>query len=153
MPEFPDSKGDSLRRQGALNPRPQKVADPLFQGNEFFDPHDLVQVRYEMLRRVHVEEAPVTEVARRFGFSRPVFYQAQVLYQRGGLPGLIPQRPGPRHAHKLSDSIVDFLLQHQVRDPMLRAPALAELLRQQFDLAVHPRSIERALERKRKKVQ
>lgn len=153
MPEFLDSKVDSLRLQGALNPRSQKVADPLFQGNEFFDPRDLVQVRYEMLRRVHVEGAPVTEVVQAFGFSRPVFYQAQVLYQRGGLPGLIPQRPGPRHAHKLSDSIVDFLLQHQVRDPMLRAPALAELLRQQFDLAVHPRSIERALERKRKKVQ
>jgi hypothetical protein len=82
-----------------------------------------------------------------------VFYQAQALFHRAGLPGLIPQRPGPRHAHKLSDPIVDFLLQHQLRDPMLRAPALADLLRTQFDLAVHPRSIERALERRRKKVQ
>jgi hypothetical protein len=153
MPEFLDSKVESLRRQGALNPRPQKVVDLLFQGSEFFDPRDLVQVRYEMLRRVHIERAPVTEVVQAFGFSRPVFYQAQVLYQRGGLPGLIPQRPGPRHAHKLSDPVVDFLLQQQLRDPLISAPALAELLRQQFDLAVHPRSIERAMERKRKKVQ
>jgi transposase len=153
MPEFLDSKVESLRRQGALHPRPQKVVDLLFQGSEFFDPRDLVQVRYEMLRRVHVEGAPVTEVVQAFGFSRPVFYQAQVLYQRGGLPGLIPQRPGPRHAHKLSDPVVDFLLQQQLRDPLISAPALAELLRQQFDLAVHPRSIERAMERKRKKMQ
>jgi transposase len=153
MPEPLDSKRESLRRQGVLNPRPQEVTDPLFHRSEFFDPRDLVQVKYEMLRRVHVEGSPITAVVRAFGFSRPVFYQAQALYHRGGLPGLIPQRPGPRHAHKLSDPIVDFLLQHQLRDPVLRAPTLSDLLREQFDLAVHPRSIERALERRRKKVQ
>jgi transposase len=153
MPEPLDAKGESLRRQGVLNPRPQKVTDPLFRRSEFFDPRDLVQVKYEMLRRVQVEGSPITEAVRTFGFSRPVFYQAQTLYHGAGLPGLIPQRPGPRHAHKLSDTILDFLLQQQLRDPMLRAPALAELLRTQFELAVHPRSIERALERRRKKVQ
>jgi transposase len=153
MPEPLDAKGESLRRQGVLNPHPQKVTDPLFRRSEFFDSRDLVQVKYEMLRRVQVEGSPITEVVRAFGFSRPVFYQAQTLYHGAGLPGLIPQRPGPRHAHKLSDAIVDILLQHQLRDPMLRAAALADLLRAQFDLAVHPRSIERALERRRKKVQ
>ena len=153
MPEPLDAKGESLRRQGVLNPRPQKVTDPLFRRSEFFDPRDLVQVKYEMLRRVQVEGSPITEVVRAFGFSRPVFYQAQTLYHSAGLPGLIPQRPGPRHAHKLSDTILDFLLQQQLRDPTLRAPALVELVRTQFELAVHPRSIERALERRRKKVQ
>jgi transposase len=153
MPEPLDAKGESLRRQGLLNARSQKVTDPLFRRSEFFDPRDLVQVKYEMLRRVQVEGSPIIEAVRAFGFSRPVFYQAQTLYHGAGLAGLIPQRPGPRNAHKLSDAIVDFLLQHQLRDPMLRAPALAELLRTQFDLAVHPRSIERALERRRKKVQ
>lgn len=147
-----DSKGESLRQQGVLNPHPQKVADPLFLRGEFFDPRDLVQVKYEMLRRVRVERAAVTEVTQAFGFSRPVFYQAQALFHRAGLPGLIPQRPGPRRAHKLSELIVDFLLQHQLRDPLLRAPALSELVREHFDLVVHPRSIERALERRRKKV-
>ena len=50
-----DSKGESLRQQGVLNPHPEKVAEPLFHGSEFFDPRDLVQVKYEMLRRVRVE--------------------------------------------------------------------------------------------------
>jgi len=152
MPQSLDSKGESLRRQGVLNPHPQKVADPLFLSSEFFDPRDLVQVKYEMLRRVRVEGASVTEVAQAFGFSRPVFYQAQALYHSAGLSGLIPQRPGPRRPHKLSDPIVEFLLQHQLRDPLIRAPALSELVRKQFDLVIHPRSIERALERRRKKV-
>jgi transposase len=152
MPQPLDSKAESLRQQGALNPHPQRVADPVFLRHEFFDPRDLVQVKYEMLRRVRVERASVTQVVSAFGFSRPVFYQAQALYQSAGLPGLIPQRPGPRRPHKLTDPIVEFLFQHQLRDPLLRAPALSELVRKQFDLVVHPRSIERALERIRKKV-
>jgi transposase len=147
-----DSKAESLRQQGALNPHPQRVTDPVFQHSEFFDPRDLVQVKYEMLRRVRVERASVTQVVQAFGFSRPVFYQAQALYQSAGLPGLIPQRPGPRRPHKLSDPIVEFLLQHQLQDPLLRAPALSELVRKHFDLVIHPRSIERALERRQKKV-
>ncbi len=151
MPQPLHSKADSLRRQGALNPRPQSVVDPVFLRGEFFDPRDLVQVKYEMLRRVRVEGASITQVVSAFGFSRPVFYQAEALYRSAGLPGLIPQRPGPRHPHKLSDAIVEFLLQHQLRDPVLRAPALSELVRKEFDLVVHPRSIERALERRRKK--
>ena len=152
MPQPLDSKAESLRQQGALNSQPQKVTDPVFLRGGFFDPRDLVQVKYEMLRRVRVEGSSVTEVAQAFGFSRPVFYQAQALYSSAGLPGLIPQRPGPRQAHKLSGPIVDFLLQHQLRDPLLRAAALSELVRKQFDLVIHPRSIERALERRRKKV-
>jgi hypothetical protein len=69
MPQPLDSKGESLRQQGVLNPHPEKVADPLFQGSEFFDPRDLVQVKYEMLRRVRVEHATVTEVTQAFGLS------------------------------------------------------------------------------------
>ena len=152
MPQPLDSKAESLRQQGALNSQPQKVTDPVFLRGGFFDPRDLVQLKYEMLRRVRVEGSSVTEVAQAFGFSRPVFYQAQALYHSAGLPGLIPQRPGPRRPHKLSDPIVEFLLQHQLRDPLIRAPALSELVRKQFDLVIHPRSIERALDRRRKKV-
>ena len=79
MPQPLDSKAESLRQQGALNPHPQRVVDPVFLRGEFFDPRDLVQVKYEMLRRVRVEGAPVTQVVSAFGFSRPVFYQAQAL--------------------------------------------------------------------------
>ena len=71
MPEPLDSKGESLRQQGVLNPHPQKVADPLFHGSEFFDPRDLVQVKYEMLRRVQVEGRPSPRPPRRSGSPVP----------------------------------------------------------------------------------
>src|SRR4029077_8164888 len=53
-------KREALREEGTLNPTPEEVHDPKFQENEFFDPHDIVQVKYEMLRRVSVENASVS---------------------------------------------------------------------------------------------
>jgi transposase len=151
MSEGKDAKIAALRQHGVLNLWPLTVIDLLFQDSDFFDRHDLVQVKYEMLRRARVDGWSVSAAAASFGFSRPAFYQAQTAYTAAGLPGLIPQRPGPRQAHKLSEEIVDVLLAEVARDASLRAPALSRLVRQGFGLVVHPRSIERALERRRKK--
>ena len=61
-----DAKSEALRESGALNPRPQLVTDPSFLGHEFFDSRDLVQVKYEMLRRVQIDGLSITEAARAF---------------------------------------------------------------------------------------
>jgi transposase len=151
MAQRPDAKSQFLREHGTLNPRPQLVSDGLFQESEFFDPCDLLLVKYEMLRRVRLEELTVAEAAAAFGFSRPSFYHAQSLYQEGGLAALIPQRPGPRHAHKLSEEVLDYIREQQALDELLRAPQLCQLVLEKFGFSVHPRSIERALERRIKK--
>jgi transposase len=151
MAKRPDAKSQFLREQGTLNPRPLLVSDGLFQDSEFFDPRDLLLVKYEMLRRVRLEELTVVEAAAAFGFSRPSFYQAQVRFAEGGLVGLISQRPGPRHAHKLLDEVLDYVQEQQALDELLRAPQLCQLVLEKFGLSVHPRSIERALDRRIKR--
>jgi transposase len=145
-----DAKREALRETGALHLRPELVTDPLFQGHEFFDRRDLVQVKYEMLRRVQVDGLSITEAAQAFGFSRPSFYQAQALFAARGLPGLIRRRPGPQQASKLSDEVVAFLEEQLALDALLRAPALAERILERFGFSVHPRSVERALRRRKK---
>jgi transposase len=147
----PDPKHQALRQQGCLNARPERVADPLFASDSFFDARDLVQVKYEMVRRVRVEGRSVSESAAAFGFSRPSFYQAQAALERGGLAALLPERPGPRRSHKLSTEVVDFLEKEQSGDPSLRPLELAQSVLEHFGLKVHPRSIERAIERRKKK--
>ena len=146
-----DAKADALRQRGSLNPRPQAVRDPLFAAGEFFDPRDLVQVKYEMLRRVRVDGQSVSQSAQTFGLSRPAFYHAQAALHDGGLPALIAKKPGPRRAHKLGATVVEFLRQALSEEPALRAPELADRVRSRFGYAVHPRSIERALQRQEKK--
>ena len=49
-----NGKREALARDSALNPHPEAIRDPLFADNPFFDPADLVQVRYEMVRRHEV---------------------------------------------------------------------------------------------------
>jgi transposase len=147
----PDPKLQCLREQGTLNPRPQAVADDLFAERPFFDPRDLMQVKYEMLRRVEKDGQSVTEAAAKFGFSRPSFYQAQSALAQGGLAGLLPHKRGPKQARKLSADVMDFIRQARQQDPTLRAVDLASRIKERFAVAVHPRTIERGLARDQKK--
>ena len=57
----------ALQQHGTLNPRPQDVRHPLFQDSDFFDPSDLLQVKYEMLRQVHVDKRAVSRTANNLG--------------------------------------------------------------------------------------
>jgi transposase len=145
------SKREALRRQGCLHPRPEQVGDPLFQQSEFFDAHDLVQVKYEMLRRVQIEQQSVSQTAAAFGFSRPTYYQAELDFQSQGLPGLIPEKRGPRKAHKLTAEVLSYVQQTRAEQPSLGMPQLATAIQEKFGITVHPRSIERALARQEKK--
>jgi len=88
-----DPKQAALREARCLNPRPEAVADAAFTaGPEFFDARDLVQVKYEMVRRVRAEGQPATKAAAASGFSRPSYYQAAAAVDAGGLAGLVPAR-------------------------------------------------------------
>ena len=127
------------------------MRDPAFTADgPFFDPEDLVQVKYEMLRRVREDGRQVSETSAAFGFSRPSFYAAQAAFQKAGLPGLVPQRPGPRRAHKLSGPVLELLDEALAAEPALSSAALSGLLWERLALRVHPRSIERALARRAK---
>jgi transposase len=146
-----DSKTDALRKQGCLHPHPEEVTDEAFAASEFFDPRDLVQVKYEMLRRVRVDGQAISQAAARFGLSRPSYYQAQKAFEAGGLPALLPSKPGPRRAHKLSDDVVAALQEALAERSELSSQDLVALVQERFGVVVHPRSVERALARQEKK--
>jgi transposase len=147
-----DPKSRVLQQEGSLHPHPEQVNDELFLAHEFFDPRDLVQVKYEMLRRVQSEGQTVSQSAAHFGLSRPSFYQAQAAFEQGGVPALMPRKRGPKKAHKLTAEVLAFIRQAQQQDSSLGAPGLAALLKNRYGITVHPRSIERALTRSQKKL-
>ena len=144
----PDRKAEELAKTRTLNPHPEAVLDAQFTSSEFFDPADLVQVKYEMVRRVEVEGSAVNAAARSFGFSRQSYYTAAAALAAGGLPALVPAKPGPRRAHKLSRQVVDHLESLRSADPTLRSGQLAQEVADRFGIRVHPRSVERALARR-----
>ena len=147
----PDSKLEALRAQGTVNPRAQDVRDPAFVDSEFFDPRDLIQVKYEMLRRVRSEGHAVADAAASFGVSRPTFYKAQTDFDRDGLAGLMPGKRGPRGPHKLTTKVMGVIASMIANEPELDAATLVERVEQKQGVRVHQRTIERALARLKKK--
>jgi transposase len=147
------NKRQTLLQQGTLNPTPDRVTDELFLQNEFFDPEDMVQVKYEMLRRVDIDKEPVNKTTAAFGLSRPTFYLTQSEFKKGGLSALVPKKRGPRGPHKLREEVMAYILRERKSEPRPSAVELSRRVKEQFELVVHSRTIERALRRQEKKRQ
>jgi transposase len=150
-PPDPRQKRQTLRRHGTLNPHPEAVSHPLFHNSDFFDSDDLVQVKYEMLRQVHIDNGSISQSAHAFGFSRPSFYQAQAAFQEDGVFGLLPQKRGPQGGHKLTTEVMEFVAEQRSADSSLTPEQLAEAIQKRFRIQVHPRSIQRRLLQQKKR--
>jgi len=146
-------KNEKLKRlaeKGSLNLKPEQVNDDLFLQHEFFDPCDLMQVKYEMVRRVQSDDWRVSDAAKSFGFSRVSFYQIQKSIEKQGLSGIMPQKRGPKGAHKLSEEVLVFIEDKLNEDDQLKASTLAELIREKFGFSIHVRSVEKVLQHRKK---
>jgi transposase len=146
-----DPKEAALAETRCLNPHPEQVTDAEFLASDFFDARDAVQVKYEMVRKVRAGGAPVTEAAAAFGYSRPAYYAAAAALEASGLEGLVPARPGPRGGHKLTEEVLAWAEEQLAADPALRPAGLPDRIEEAFGVRVHPRSVERALARRRER--
>ena len=140
-----------LHNSDTLNFHPEGVHDPLFQENAFFDADDLLQVKYEMLRRVHSDGWTVTRAADSFGFSRVSYYKADRALREDGLNGLLPHKRGPKGAHKLTEAVLDYVRTIRSEETDLSFEELIERIAQRFGIRVHQRTLERALIGSKKK--
>jgi transposase len=147
-----DPKSEALAQDGVLNPNPELVRDKLFADNPFFDAKDLVQVRYEMVRRHQVDGLAISEAAATFGVTRPTFYKAQNALQTDGLTGLLPGRRGPRDGHKVTAEVIAFVAELKSANPDLTTSKCLDAVEAHFGVKVHRRSLERALARKKKRI-
>jgi len=149
-------KGNAAKRQallqsGTLNKSAAKVVDPKFKNMAFFDPEDILQVKYEMLRSAQEDEAGIQQASKTFGFSRITFYKTEKAFKKSGLVGILPQKKGPRRAHKLTGEVMEFVSRLVEQKPDIKSAELVEKIKDCFNLSVHRRSIERAIDRSKKK--
>jgi len=153
MPHNPDpeAKRRALQASGTFNPRHAQVRHALFQKSDFFDPQDLLQLKYETLRALKAADYSIAQAAGEFGLSRPTIYQAQSQFQARGLEGLLPHKRGPKNPHKLTAEVRQHLQELAVAEPELGAHELTRRLRQRFKVKLHPRTVEKALNSKAKR--
>ena len=145
------AKRQALLQSGTLNKSAAKVVDPKFKNMAFFDPDDILQVKYEMLRSNQKDGIGVQKASKIYGFSRITFYKTEKAFKKSGLAGLLPRRKGPRRAHKLSGEIMEFVSRLVEQKPDIKSAELVEKIKDRFSLSVHKRSIERAIDRSKKK--
>ena len=141
-------KIEALRACGALNAHPEKVRHPSFAQSDFLDPHDMVQLKYEMIRSIEVDGNPVTQAAAEFGLSRPIVYEALENFRKEGIEGLLPPKRGPKSPRKLTQEVVQFLREVCSNEPGIKVSALAEKVRERFGTILHSRTVEKALLKK-----
>ena len=145
MPDSAADKRRALETTGTFNRRFAAVRHELFRTGEFFDPQDLLQLKYETLRAVEKEGYSIARASGEFGLSRPTIYQAQAQLKTEGLEGLLPRKRGPRGAHKLIAQVRRYLQEEAAADPRPGARELSRRIRERFKIKVHPRTIEKAL--------
>ncbi len=145
-----DEKKVVLQKHGLLNPNPEKVKDYLFEVEDFFDPYDLLQVKYEMIRRVQRDGISISRAASMFGFSRTAFYQMKATFEESGIAGLLPQKRGPKNPHKLTKNVTSYIQDLLQEEPGIKSEEIAERVTKTFQISIHPRTIEKNLMMKKK---
>jgi len=146
MEDHQSQKRKNLRDAGVLNPHPDRVQAPLFlQRPDFFDAHDNVQVRYEMLRAHLIDGDSVSAVCKRFGVSRQTFSNLQEKFLNEGAVGLLPKQPGPKGPSKLTRDVLLFVKQRLKEDQSVSTPNLLAQLQTKFGVSFHRRTLEKLL--------
>jgi len=144
------SKEEALRANGSFNHRYRNVHADVFKTSRFFDARDIVQVKYEMLRAVERDGDSVTDAVGEFGFSRKTYYQISRAFDEGGLNALVPKKTGPKGPSKLRGEVSGFIDSFLSGDEKANAKEISGQMEAELGIRVHPRTIERYLEKKTK---
>ncbi len=143
-----DSKEDILKATGTYNRAHDSVTADEFQHGIFFDPKDLTQVKYEMLRSVAKEGTSISDAAEKYGLSRQTYYISKNAVENQGMGGLIPQKRGPKGSYKLTDQAAKFIDDYIKEHPQANPAEINQALAQATGILVHNRTISRYLAKK-----
>lgn len=139
-----------LKNSGTLNTKVNLVKDELFLKNKFFDPNDMLQIKYEMLRHVKIDKWCITKATKMFGLSRPAFYKLENDF-KFGLSGLLPKKRGPKKPSKLTKEIINFITQKRQNEQMPWIK-IKLAIKNKFNLSIHTRTMQKILSQNEKKI-
>ena len=136
-----------LEQEGLINPKPERISHPLFETLNFFDPIDLPQVRYEMIRAARVENISVSQACKLFGFSREYFYKLERSFMARGYVALLGSTMGRRPIIALNQEIVNFIVHRKMEQPTISGESLRQELQRLYSVDCSCRTVERIVEK------
>ena len=142
------SKIECLKENGTYNADSKSVLAEDFKHGIFFDPCDLIQVKYEMLRSVEKKELSITEASTKYGLSRQTYYINKAAVEEGGISALMPKKTGPKNAVKLNDDCANFIDSYVMEHPSAKPPEINRAMAASTGITVHDRTVARYLSKK-----
>lgn len=140
-------KHEFLEKEGLLNKQPKRISPLMFTDNDFFDPFDLPQVRYEMLRSSRIEKKTVAQACKIFGFSREYFYKLERNFMARGLVALLGSPKGRRPLIAINQEIVNFIVHRRIDDSKLSGDDLRKEILKLYKIDCSRRTVERVIEK------
>lgn len=132
-----------LQYARCLHPAPEQVHDERFQEQGgFFDPKDIVQVKYELLRLCQVEGSDVASACGRFGFSRTTYYKVYDAFVHGGIPALMGRPKGRPKPIKLNEIVLGYLIAEKAKNPKLAASQMVAYVMNRYNVQLSERMIQ-----------
>jgi hypothetical protein len=132
-----------LRRALCLHRSPENVKDEAFiEKSDFFDPRDIVQVKYELLRRCQIDGKDVASACLDFGFSRTTYYKVQQAFLAGGLPSLMGRQRGRPNPIKVTDVVLGYTIAEKAKNPKLTAREMVAALEARYQLQLSVRMVQ-----------
>jgi len=144
------NKVTSLIENGSFNRNADAVSNHMFRSNPYFDPQDLVQVKYEMLRSVKNDGFNVVDASRQFGFSRTAYYKIEKRFHEAGVEGLCAQKTGPKSPAKITNEVVELADRLRVEHPGITNDEVTRAIEVQTGITIHKRSLQRAQSKKKR---
>lgn len=136
-----------LEKEGFLNPKPDRIVHPLFKTLSFFDPLDLPQVRYELLRCARGGECSVLAACEEFGFSREYFYKLDRTFMERGYVALLGSQVGRRPLIALNQEIVSYVVMEKMKRPKASGDELRKEIEKLYKVECSTRTVERVIEK------
>jgi len=139
-----------LKENNSYNKKADKVFNSLFLTNPYFDPYDILQVKYEMLRAVKNNELSVSDTSRQFGFSRTAYYKIESHFKDEGIDGLCFKKTGPKAPAKVTEDLLSFAASLKAQQPDITNDEIVEEIRLQKGVTIHKRSLQREKAKKKR---
>jgi len=136
-------KKEILIKNGTFNKNHDKVKREGFSEGGFYDPMDIVQVRYEMIKDADDSEKTIGQISSEYGYSRASYYHIKDNFDKGGIAALIPERTGPKEARKLTGDLREYIKEYTQRNPKASSSKIAAEIESVKGVTVSKRTIER----------
>lgn len=143
------NKKEILLTNGTFNKNHAKVTKANFRNGGFYDPMDIVQVRYEMIRDADVSTGTIEQVSNEYGYSRASYYHIRDNFENGGMAALIPDKTGPREPRKFTDEIQEYVNDYIGRNPSASSSQIADEIESSKGVTVSKRTVERFRHKKK----